>query len=50
MVKNNKNSFQCEECKLEFKEEVWATKCEEWCKEHNSCNLEITKHCTLKEN
>lgn len=44
ILKNNKVYHQCEECKLKFKERAWAEKCEKWCKENHSCNLEITKH------
>src|SRR3989344_6010835 len=25
-------------------EQAWAKKCEAWCKEHQSCNIEITSH------
>lgn len=38
--------FQCEECGLSYENMEWAQKCEEWCKEHHSCNLEIIKHAT----
>jgi hypothetical protein len=44
MVKRNKTLYVCEECKLQYREKYWAEKCEEWCKKHKSCNLEITKH------
>jgi len=37
-------SFVCEECKLVYKERESAEKCEAWCKEHKSCNIEITKN------
>jgi hypothetical protein len=36
--------FMCPECGLGYKDAEWAKKCATWCKEHNSCNLEITKH------
>mgnify|MGYP001610396498 CR=1 FL=1 len=36
--------FQCETCKMNYMEKTMAEKCEAWCKEHNSCNLEITNH------
>jgi len=36
--------FQCPECDLWYDEEEWKKKCEEWCKEHKSCNLEIINH------
>ncbi|GAI69001.1 unnamed protein product, partial [marine sediment metagenome] len=27
-----------------YKEKELAEKCQQWCEEHNSCNLEITKY------
>jgi len=33
--------YQCPECGLHYEEKDWAEKCEAWCKEHHSCNLEI---------
>ena len=36
--------YQCPECGLKYKEREWAEKCEAWCEEHKSCNLEITAH------
>jgi len=36
--------YECEECHLFYEDAKWAEKCEEWCIEHKSCNLEITKH------
>lgn len=38
---NDKELYQCEECKLHYVEKKWAEKCEAWCREHKSCNLEI---------
>ena len=35
---------ECPECKLKYREKKWAKACEAWCKEHHSCNLEITAH------
>jgi len=48
MVKEKGESFQCEECMLLYKEKSWAEKCEAWCKENNSCNLEITSRAIKK--
>ena len=36
--------YQCEECGFAYAEKEWAEKCEAWCKERHSCNLEITSH------
>ena len=48
MVKEVKKSgkiyFQCEICKFFYKDKKWAQKCEDFCKKHKSCSIEITKH------
>ena len=36
--------YQCPECSLWYDDEEWKNKCETWCKEHQSCNLEIISH------
>lgn len=36
--------FVCPECGFSYADAEWAKKCAVWCKEHKSCNLEITKH------
>ena len=36
--------FICSECGFHYKERRWAEKYEAWCKDHHSCNLEITAH------
>jgi len=44
-MKSKKQTFyQCPICKLWYQDKKWAEKCEAWCKEHKSCNLEIIKH------
>lgn len=42
--KNGKIYFQCEECLFYYEGKELAEKCEKWCKEKHSCNIEITKH------
>lgn len=42
--KENKGLHQCEECGFQYVDKEWAEKCETWCKEHQSCNIEITSH------
>ncbi len=42
--KENKELYQCEECGLYYRDKEWAKKCELWCKNTQSCNLEITQH------
>jgi len=36
--------YACEECGLKYKSRKLAERCEAWCKEHSSCNLEIIKY------
>lgn len=40
--------YKCPECGFLYKEKEWAKKCENWCREYKSCNLEITQH-AIKE-
>jgi len=42
--KDSKEYYQCEECGYIYEDREWAEKCEAWCGEHNSCNLEIIDH------
>ncbi len=39
-----KQVFVCSECSLSYADKEWARKCQVWCREHKSCNLEIIKH------
>jgi hypothetical protein len=48
MTRKVANLYECKECKLLYREESWAQKCEEWCKEDKSCNLRITAHAVNK--
>lgn len=41
--------YTCPECGYEYKEQEWAAKCQRWCNEYKSCNLEINKHGSPKE-
>ena len=36
--------YECKECGLLYEEEEWVDKCEAWCREHKTCNVEIMKH------
>ena len=42
--KEDKTLYVCDECEFAYDKEELAKKCEAWCKEHHSCNMEITKH------
>ena len=46
--KDNRKLYQCPECGFHYVDKEWAEKCEAWCREHKSCNIEITAH--AKEN
>jgi len=41
---SERKSYQCPICHLRYREKDWVIKCEDWCKKHKSCNLEIIKH------
>ena len=41
--RDDKNLYQCEACGFHYISEETAKECEEWCTEHQSCNLEIIK-------
>jgi len=44
IIKNqNKELYQCEECSLKYESKEIAEKCQAWCSEHKSCNLDIIK-------
>ncbi|MBI5392221.1 hypothetical protein HZB00_04430 [Candidatus Woesearchaeota archaeon] len=44
MVILSNGYYICDECKLKYGDNALAQKCENWCRKHKSCNLEITKH------
>jgi hypothetical protein len=47
--KEEKTYYQCEECGHIYETEELAQKCENWCQENKSCNLEIIKY-SVKNN
>jgi len=45
IIKNqNQELYQCEECGLKYESKEIAEKCQAWCSEHKSCNLDIIKN------
>lgn len=44
LKQNDKEIYQCEECGLRYADKETAEKCQTWCGEHKSCNLEIIKY------
>ena len=41
--------YQCGECGFLYEDKDIAEKCEAWCKEHKSCNLEIISNAIKKQ-
>ncbi len=41
LTKNGTTLYVCEECGLKYRDNETAMKCEEWCREHGACNIEI---------
>jgi len=48
MKQKDKELYQCEECGFKYAERQLAEKCQAWCREHKSCNLEIIQY-AIKE-
>lgn len=44
MHKKKEKLYECPGCGLHYTKNAQAEKCEAWCKEHKSCNLEIASH------
>ena len=42
--KEDKKYYVCEACDMAYEDKDIAKKCEDWCNENHSCNLEIIKH------
>lgn len=42
-------TYQCAVCKLEFLSQELAQQCEEWCRTHESCNLEIGRRAVNRD-
>lgn len=42
--KGSQRMYVCEACGLAYEEREWAEKCQKWCQENQSCNIEITAH------
>lgn len=49
LEKDGKTYYVCEVCGFTYKEKEWAHKCQEWCTEHQSCNLDIGEHAVSLE-
>lgn len=42
--------FACPICGFHYDDEKWAKECENWCRAHSSCSLEITKNALENQN
>lgn len=42
--------YKCPECGLHYEDKETAKKCEKWCSENKSCNLEITQYSVENKN
>ena len=47
--KTNSVYFECEECGLLYIDKALAERCQKWCSENKSCNMEIIKHAVGEE-
>ncbi len=43
-INDGNKCYYCEECNLIYLNKKKAYECEEWCRKHKSCSLEITKY------
>lgn len=49
ITQKEKTLYVCKECGFRYVEKEIAEKCEAWCREHQSCNLEIIARGTPPE-
>ncbi len=47
--KKDRKLYVCEECGMAYEKREWAEKCQQWCREHQSCNLEIIQHAVAEK-
>lgn len=50
MVTHTNSVWKCDVCGFHYKEKEWAGKCETWCTDNHSCNLEIIAHAEENQN
>jgi transposase-like protein len=41
--------YRCDECGFHYRDKATAERCRAWCREHKSCNLDITKDAVENE-
>jgi hypothetical protein len=46
--KDGRTLFLCESCEFFYEDKELAEKCEAWCNEYKSCNLDIIKKAVKK--
>ncbi len=48
-MSKKKQVYQCPECGLHYRQQQIAKQCEEYCKTHNACSMEIASHAVENE-
>ena len=43
-MENKNETHMCPVCGYRYEDKAWAERCEAWCREHKSCNLDIIAH------
>ncbi|HIG32907.1 MAG TPA: hypothetical protein EYQ09_05680 [Flavobacteriales bacterium] len=41
---SEKTTYKCTICEMSFEEKDRSDKCQDWCENHHSCNVEIISH------
>lgn len=49
MVRKEGNCYHCEECEMVYEDGKKACECEDFCKKHKACNIDLIKY-AIKEN
>lgn len=44
ITRDGEKLYICEACGMAYREKELAGKCQQWCEQHHSCNLEIIRH------
>ena len=42
--KEGETLYVCDACGFTYKEKELAERCQSWCEQHHSCNIEITRY------
>jgi hypothetical protein len=47
--KDEQPIYVCPVCFLKYREKKWADACEKWCRDNNTCSVEICSHAVHDE-